>query len=152
MKSKRSKFRTLSWEIIIKRKYLIVMLRPSSADFFQTSNGGGVRPTDGETSIDFDFTNRERSRDTPAKTRPRDRDATDSGSVASGGNPAKCLDDSLEQSYEKVLDFTYDKGSKEELDVGVDIGMINYCIDECTSRGSDCLAVSLQNERGGRQR
>jgi len=118
----------------------------------QTSNGGGVRPTDGESSVDFDFSNRERSRDSPTKTRTRDRDAAGSGSVASGGNPAKCRDDSLEQSYEKVLDFTYDKGSKEELDVGVDIGMINYCIDECTSRGSDCLAVTLQNERGGRQR
>jgi hypothetical protein len=68
------------------------------------------------------------------------------------GHPSRCRDDGLEPSYEKVLDFTYDKGTKEAIDVGQDIGLINYCVDECTSRGADCLAVTLQNERGGRQR
>ena len=52
----------------------------------------------------------------------------------------------------KVVDFTYDRGNREQIVESRDIGMILTCLEECDRQGTDCLAVTLQNERGGRQR
>ena len=67
-------------------------------------------------------------------------------------DPGNC--DALGQSttYEKVLDFTYENGNKEEINLNEDIGLINSCLEICQRRGQRCLAVTLSNERGGRQK
>jgi len=67
-------------------------------------------------------------------------------------DPADCRADNLLDSYEKVVDHTYSRGQREEITTTVDIGIANECLAECTRLGSQCLAVTLQNERGGRQR
>jgi len=51
-----------------------------------------------------------------------------------------------------VLDYTYEGKSKTQLSVGKDIGIALTCLAECTRLGADCMAVSLQNLRGGRQK
>ena len=43
-------------------------------------------------------------------------------------------------------------GNKEEIKLDRDIGIITDCLETCDRRGASCLAISLQNERGGRQR
>ena len=55
-------------------------------------------------------------------------------------------------SREKVVDFTYDSGNRKQIVESRDIGMIMTCLEECSHQGTGCLAVTLQNERGGRQR
>ena len=34
----------------------------------------------------------------------------------------------------------------------ISIGLINTCLEVCERRGGECLAITLVNERGGRQR
>lgn len=67
-------------------------------------------------------------------------------------NPANCDALGYESTFEKVLDFTYERGNKEEIDLNQDIGLITSCLEICDRRNEGCLAISLQNERGGRQR
>jgi len=55
-------------------------------------------------------------------------------------------------TYEKIVDFTFDSANKEEISTNVDIGIAADCLAECTNLGDRCLATTLQNERGGRQR
>ena len=50
------------------------------------------------------------------------------------------------------MDYNYDSGNRKQIVEGRDIGMILTCLEECDQRGTDCLSVTLQNERGGRQR
>ena len=50
------------------------------------------------------------------------------------------------------MDYNYDSGNRKQIVEGRDIGMILTCLEECDRQGTDCLAVTLQNERGGRQR
>ena len=50
------------------------------------------------------------------------------------------------------MDFTYDSGNREQIVESRDIGMLMTCLEKCDQEGTDCLAVTLQNERGGRQR
>jgi hypothetical protein len=68
------------------------------------------------------------------------------------GDPSDCEAVGLATTFEKVLDFTYDRGVKEEIDMDSDIGLVTTCLDTCVRKGKDCLAITLQNERGGRQR
>ena len=68
------------------------------------------------------------------------------------GNPENCRADGLVTSYEKVVDFSYDVGRKDQISVGDDIGILTKCLDICNNNGKDCLSVTLLNERGGRQR
>ena len=49
------------------------------------------------------------------------------------------------------LDFTYERGTKEEIKLERDIGLITSCLEICARDGAKCLAITLQNERGGRQ-
>ena len=83
-----------------------------------------------------------------------DRDDQFSSEEISGGqgNPENCRADGLITSYEKVVDFSYDSGRKEQINVNDDIGIITKCLDICNNNGKDCLSVTLLNERGGRQR
>ena len=67
-------------------------------------------------------------------------------------NPANCRADGLVSAYEKVVDFTYNQGTKEEIQTNIDIGIASECLSQCTGLAEGCLAVTLQNERGGRQR
>ena len=67
-------------------------------------------------------------------------------------NPGDCGADGLVSAYEKVVDFTYNSGNREEITTNIDIGIAGDCLDQCTDLGGGCLAVTLQNERGGRQR
>ena len=67
-------------------------------------------------------------------------------------NPADCAADGLVPAYEKVVDFTYNSGNREEIQTNIDIGIAGDCLSQCTDLGGGCLAVTLQNERGGRQR
>nr|XP_040567250.1 uncharacterized protein LOC121116996 isoform X1 [Lepeophtheirus salmonis] len=69
----------------------------------------------------------------------------------SNPNPENCRSAGLSTSFEKVMDFTYDRGPEEEFSTSVDIGIIVQCLRECQSRGRLCLAATLRNERGGRQ-
>ena len=73
-------------------------------------------------------------------------------SSASTANPENCRADGLVTSYEKVVDFSYDAGRKEQISVNDDIGIVTKCLDVCKNNGKDCLSVTLLNERGGRQR
>ena len=50
-----------------------------------------------------------------------------------------------------MIDFTYDRGTKEEIKLQTDIGLITSCLEICARDATKCLAVTLQNERGGRQ-
>jgi len=67
-------------------------------------------------------------------------------------NPANCRADGLVAAYEKVVDFTYNSGNREEIQTNIDIGIASECLSQCTGLAESCLAVTLQNERGGRQR
>lgn len=51
-----------------------------------------------------------------------------------------------------MVDHTYSRGQREEITTDVDIGIASECLGQCNRLGGDCLAVTLQNERGGRQR
>ncbi|CAB4063246.1 unnamed protein product [Lepeophtheirus salmonis] len=74
-----------------------------------------------------------------------------SSNSKSNPNPENCRSVGLSTSFEKVMDFTYDRGPEEEFSTSVDIGIIVQCLRECQSRGRLCLAATLRNERGGRQ-
>ena len=67
-------------------------------------------------------------------------------------SPQDCRADGLVEAYEKVVDFTYSRGGREELTTDIDIGIAGECLSQCTQQGGNCLAVTLLNERGGRQR
>ncbi len=62
----------------------------------------------------------------------------------------------MQTTYEKVVDKTYEgedgEVDREKITTSKDIGIIGQCLDECSRRGSECLAVTMLNERGGRQR
>jgi len=81
-----------------------------------------------------------------------DQEEDELPTYSDGGNPADCRADNLATSYEKIVDFTYNRGNKEEINTNIDIGIAEECIRECNNLGDSCLAVTLQNERGGRQR
>jgi len=66
-------------------------------------------------------------------------------------DPGSCTDSGFQTSFEKVIDYTYDRGTKEQIDTSADIGIATSCLQECASK-TDCLSVTHQNERGGRQR
>lgn len=68
------------------------------------------------------------------------------------GNPANCAAAGFEETYEKVVDYTYDRSTKVQVDLSKDIGIAVNCLAECSRQGGACLAITLQNERGGRQR
>ena len=67
------------------------------------------------------------------------------------GEPGNCDALGLEDTFEKVIDFTYERGVKEEIRLDRDIGIITSCLEICARDATKCLAVTLQNERGGRQ-
>ena len=52
----------------------------------------------------------------------------------------------------QVVDYTFSRGTREEITTDVDIGIASECLQVCNDQGDKCLAVTLQNERGGRQR
>ena len=81
-----------------------------------------------------------------------DRDDHRSAEDSNAGNPENCRADGLVTSYEKVTDFTYDIGRKDQIPVGDDIGIVTNCLEICSNDGKDCLSMTLLNERGGRQR
>ena len=83
----------------------------------------------------------------------RDRQSNDLDDQGSNdASPENCDALGLETTYEKVLDFTYERGNKEEINLERDIGIISSCLELCDRRKSSCLAITLVNERGGRQR
>lgn len=90
--------------------------------------------------IDFKRNNNQK----PEKVDNRNLDRSDA-------NPGDCDVLGLDTTFEKVLDFTYDRGNKEEINMDNDIGIINTCLEICNKRGKSCLAVTLNNQRGGRQ-
>ena len=50
-------------------------------------------------------------------------------------DPGNCVALGLSTTYEKVLDFTYDRGNKEEINLNEDIGLVNSCLEICSRRG-----------------
>ena len=66
-------------------------------------------------------------------------------------NFGNCALDGLSSAYEKVVDVTYNRGTVTELTTRNDIGIANECLAQCSDAGPSCLAVLLNNERGGRQ-
>ena len=50
-------------------------------------------------------------------------------------DPGNCVALGLSTTYEKVLDFTYDRGNKEEINLNEDIGLVNSCLEICNRRG-----------------
>ncbi|XP_023323415.1 uncharacterized protein LOC111697594 [Eurytemora carolleeae] len=114
----------------------------SSGDSFSSSGSSGL------SSPGFSSGGRPSNQLLP-QTLPDDTLPSYSGD---GGNPANCRADGLVSAYEKIVDFTFTEGSREEIQTTVDIGIAAECIEECTDMGDRCLAVTLQNERGGRQR
>ncbi len=68
------------------------------------------------------------------------------------GDPRDCRAAGLQTTFEKVVDHTYEGGDREQMTTNKDIGIVIQCLDECNRKGSDCLAITLMNERGGRQR
>ena len=67
------------------------------------------------------------------------------------GDPGNCNALGLQDTFEKVIDFTYERGDKREIRLEGDIGIITSCLEICIRDGIKCLAVTLQNEGGGRQ-
>ena len=65
-------------------------------------------------------------------------------------DPADCRADNLLDAYEKVVDHTYSRGTREEITTTVDIGIANECLAECSRLGSQCLAVTLQVRTKGK--
>ena len=55
--------------------------------------------------------------------------------AGSTGDPSNCAADGLLLSYEKVVDFTYDVGRKNQIQTDLDIGIVNQCLDQCKSTG-----------------
>ena len=51
-------------------------------------------------------------------------------------DPGNCVALGLSTTYEKVLDFTYDRGNKEEINLNEDIGLVNSCLEICSRRGT----------------
>ena len=83
----------------------------------------------------------------------RQSDADDEpGLTRNVDDPGNCDALGLEATFEKVVDFTYERGNKEEIKLDRDIGLSTSCLEICDNRGQACLAMSLVNERGGRQR
>ena len=59
-------------------------------------------------------------------------------------DPKDCRADGLVSAYEKVVDFTYSRGTREEITTDVDIGIAGECLQYCVDQGDKCLAVTLQ--------
>ncbi|KAK3908976.1 Protein let-653 [Frankliniella fusca] len=55
-------------------------------------------------------------------------------------------------SYEKVAGATYTPARRDAIRTRADIGISGECLVECAQQRERCLAVSLENVRGGRQR
>ncbi|XP_034231598.1 uncharacterized protein LOC117639791 [Thrips palmi] len=55
-------------------------------------------------------------------------------------------------SYEKVAGATYTPARRDAIRTRGDIGISGECLVECAQQRERCLAVSLENVRGGRQR
>ena len=66
-------------------------------------------------------------------------------------DPSDCSALGLESTFEKVVDFTYERGNREEIKLDRDIGITASCLEICERQKDKCLAMTLQNERGGRQ-
>ena len=65
-------------------------------------------------------------------TRDRQSDVNDLDDPIN--DPANCEALGLESTFEKVLDFTYERGSKEEINLDRDIGLITSCLEICERR------------------
>ena len=57
-------------------------------------------------------------------------------------DPGNCVALGLSTTYEKVLDFTYDRGNKEEINLNEDIGLVNSCLEICSRRGMFIVYIS----------
>eukprot|EP00095_Tigriopus_kingsejongensis_P000115 maker-scaffold983_size73474-snap-gene-0.8 protein:Tk00115 transcript:maker-scaffold983_size73474-snap-gene-0.8-mRNA-1 annotation:"PREDICTED: uncharacterized protein LOC100909276" len=68
------------------------------------------------------------------------------------GDPRNCETLGMETSFEKIVDYNYERGRKTQIDTAKDIGIVIQCLDHCKDVGEECLSVTLLNERGGRQR
>ena len=139
-------------------------------DEYLQSSGNRIRPLDFDGGfIDF---GRDRQANDEDSVRPIASPNQGTNAVGTGGggsdvigdadrdrdrnrisaDPGDCSRDGFETSFEKVVDYTYNQGSKEAITTSRDIGIIIQCLNECRDRGRDCLSVTLLNERGGRQR
>ena len=65
------------------------------------------------------------------KRQSQDNDIIDDDEI----DPGNCVALGLSTTYEKVLDFTYDRGNKEEINLNEDIGLVNSCLEICSRRG-----------------
>ena len=54
--------------------------------------------------------------------------------------------------FSEILLYNFSRGDQEPIETSRDIGVVIQCLDECKRRGDDCMAITLLNERGGRQR
>ena len=59
-------------------------------------------------------------------------------------DPGNCDALGLESTFEKVLDFTYERGSKVEIELDRDIGLLPSCLEVCARRGSECLGKIMK--------
>ncbi|CAB3367593.1 Hypothetical predicted protein [Cloeon dipterum] len=55
-------------------------------------------------------------------------------------------------TYEKVAGAMYTNARRDPIKTWVDLGITAHCLVECAQQRDRCLAVSLENVRGGRQR
>ncbi|XP_059489112.1 uncharacterized protein LOC132204551 isoform X2 [Neocloeon triangulifer] len=64
-------------------------------------------------------------------------------------NPYPCR---FTLTYEKVAGATYTNARRDPIRTWVDVGITAHCLVECAQQRDRCMAVSLENVRGGRQR
>ena len=116
----------------------------NGVNFGDNPNKDRGRGQDGGRNPNNNNNNNDRDKDrNPDRDRDRDRVS---------GDPANCRADGLETTFEKVVDHTYDRGDAEAIETRKDIGIVLQCLSECKDQGDRCLSLTLQNERGGRQR
>lgn len=129
-------------------------IRPLDAGIQFSGNRDRDRNRDGDADRDRgrerdEDLDRNRDRD---QDRNRDQAQFPSSATDQQGDPRDCEAFNLETTYEKVVDYTYERGSKSQITVVKDIGIIIQCLTQCNIQGRNCLSVTLLNERGGRQR